>query len=70
MYFYLGRNDYPNWIINFNFEGHSFKKLYFIGIYYIITTVTTVGYGDLTCVTPKEKLFGIFIEIVGIFAYS
>ncbi len=70
IFIFLGRNDYPNWIINFNFEGHSFKKLYFIGIYYIITTVTTVGYGDLTCVTPKEKLFGIFIEIVGIIAYS
>ena len=32
--------------------------------------MTTVGYGDLTCVTPKEKIFGIMIEIVGIVAYS
>ena len=67
---FIGRNDYPSWIIHFNFTEYNFGKLYFIGIYYIITTVTTVGYGDLTCVTPKEKIFGILVEIVGIFGYS
>ena len=67
---FIGRNDYPSWIIYFNFSEYNFAKLYFIGIYYIITTVTTVGYGDLTCITPKEKIFGILVEIVGIIAYS
>ena len=67
---FIGKNDYPSWIINFNFAEYDFPNLYFIGIYYIITTVTTVGYGDLTCVTPKEKVFGILVEIVGIIGYS
>ena len=67
---FIGKNDYPSWIIKFGFSEYSFSQLYFLGIYYIITTVTTVGYGDLTCVTPKEKIFGIIIEIVGIVAYS
>ena len=67
---FIGRNDYPSWIINFNFSEYDFPNLYFIGVYYIITTVTTVGYGDLTCVTPKEKVFGILVEIVGIIGYS
>ena len=70
IFIFLRKNENPNWIINFNFEEYDFQKLYFIGIYYIITTVTTVGYGDLSCVTPKEKFFGILIEIVGIIAYS
>ncbi len=67
---FIGKNEYPSWIIKFGFSDCSFGELYFIGIYYIITTVTTVGYGDLTCVTPKEKVFGIIVEIVGIVAYS
>ena len=41
-----------------------------ISIYFTIETLTTVGYGDLTFSTPREKLFGLFMEIVGIFAYS
>ena len=70
LFIFIGRNDYPNWIVNFNFTEYTFSQLYFLGIYYLITTVTTVGYGDLTCVTPNEKIFGIVIEIVGIVAYS
>ena len=69
-FIFVGKNEYPGWIINFGFQNKTFWGLYFIAIYYIITTVTTVGYGDLTCVTPIEKLFGLFMEIVGIFAYS
>ena len=67
---FFGRNHYPSWIIKYGFEDSSFGKLYFIGFYYLITTVTTVGYGDLTCTTPNEKIFGIIVEIVGIVAYS
>ena len=70
LFIFIGKNDYPNWIVTFKFTQRTFSQLYFLGIYYIITTVTTVGYGDLTCVTPNEKLFGIIIEIVGIMAYS
>ena len=67
---FIGKNDYPNWIIYFNIKEYNFSKLYFLGIYYIITTVTTVGYGDLYCYTTKEKILAILIEIVGIVAYS
>ena len=67
---FIGKNDYPSWIIKFGFSDYSYGELYFIGIYYIITTVTTVGYGDITCATPNEKIFGIIVEIVGIIAYS
>ena len=69
-FIFIGRNDYPNWIIQFNHDNKTFLQLYLIAIYYTITTLTTVGYGDLTCVTPKEKIFGLIMEVVGIFAYS
>ena len=70
IFLFLGKNDYPSWIINYGFEEEGFFKLYFLCIYYIITTVTTVGYGDLCCITTNEKIFGIIVEVVGIIAYS
>ena len=70
IFIFIGRNEYPNWIIYYGYDSYSYLKLYLTAIYYTIETLTTVGYGDLTCITPKEKLFGLFMEIVGIFAYS
>ena len=70
IFIFIGRNDYPNWIITFGYSGHSYYELYLIGIYYTIATLTTVGYGDLHCTSKSEKFFGIFMEVVGIFAYS
>ncbi len=70
IFIFLGKNDIESWINKFGFQEFNFANLYFIGIYYLLTTVTTVGYGDLTCSTPNEKIFGIIIEIVGIVAYS
>jgi len=69
-FIFIGKCQYPGWIIRFGFENSTFVQLYLIAIYYIITTCTTVGYGDLTCITLVEKLFGLVMEIVGIFAYS
>ena len=70
VFIFLGKNSYPSWITNFGFEEESFIKLFFLCIYYLIETVTTVGYGDLTCITVAEKVFGIIIEFIGIIAYS
>ena len=70
IFIFIGKNDYPNWIIYFNHNHDNFSQLYLISIYYTITTITTVGYGDLFCISFKEKIFGLILEIVGIFAYS
>ena len=70
LFIFIGKNKYPGWILTFGFEINDFFYLYFISIYYIITTVTTVGYGDIYCVSWIEKVYGLFMEIVGIVAYS
>lgn len=38
----------------------------FIGLWWVMTTVTTVGYGDYVPTTTFGKLFGLFLYIVGI----
>ena len=70
IFLFIGKNDYPNWIINYGYEDLSYLQLYLISVYYSIETLTTVGYGDIVCVTPREKVFGLFMECIGIFAYS
>ena len=70
IFIFIGKNDYPNWIVHFNYNNKSFKELYLIAIYYTITTLTTVGYGDITCISSNEKIFGLFMEVIGICAYS
>ena len=66
----VSRNSYPNWIHNNNLVENSFTSIYFISLYFIITTITTVGYGDITGQTLKEIIFQIFLLIVGIVSYS
>ena len=70
IFIFIGKNDYPNWIINFNFNDKDFKELYLITVYYIIETLTTVGYGDITCVSSSEKIYGLLMEVIGICVYS
>ena len=70
IFIFIGKNEYPNWIINFNHQNKSFIELYLIAIYYTIETITTVGYGDIFCTNVTEKIFGLIMEIFGIVAYS
>jgi voltage-gated potassium channel len=34
-------------------------------LWWAFTTVTTVGYGDITPVTPEGKALGVFLMLVG-----
>ena len=70
IFIFIGKNDYPNWIENFNFNYKNFYEIYLISIYYTIETLTTVGYGDISCISIREKIFGLFMEVIGICAYS
>ena len=67
---FLGYQNYPNWIIHSGMEDRSFLNIYITSFYYTITTMTTVGYGDITCVSFAERNFQIILLAIGIVAYS
>ncbi|KAK9812616.1 hypothetical protein WJX72_000666 [[Myrmecia] bisecta] len=45
-------------------------RQYVASIYYAMTTITTVGYGDITAHTAAEELVAIFIMFIGVLFFG
>lgn len=43
---------------------------YFISLYWLVTTITTVGYGDITPLTMQGKIIALFIMVLGVVSLS
>jgi hypothetical protein len=39
-------------------------------MYFTVTTVLTVGYGDITAYSVGEKIFCIFLMVIGVISFS
>ena len=70
IYIFIGRHTFPGWIYQNEFQNSSFSNLYMISIYYIITTLTTVGYGDINSNSIVEIAFRLILLAIGIIGYS
>lgn len=44
--------------------------LYIRSVYWAVTTIATIGYGDITPVTPAQTLYATFVEIIGAGIYG
>lgn len=47
-----------------------FTSIYPNAFYFILTTITTVGYGDITGSTSPEYIFSMFVEFIGLTFFS
>jgi hypothetical protein len=70
IHIFIGRHSYPNWITKAGFQNQSHTMLYLTSFYYLMTTMTTVGYGDIVGVSLSEIIFQIIVLSVGITIYS
>jgi hypothetical protein len=43
---------------------------YTLSMYFVITTMTTVGYGDFSGQTTSERLFVIFLMLIGVLSFT
>ena len=62
---FIGNHSYSNWLILTQSEDKSLFHLYITSLYFLITTLTTVGYGDITCQSLLERIFQIIILAIG-----
>ena len=70
IYIFIGRNSLNNWIYFNSLELQNYYNIYIGSVYYVIETVTTVGYGDLIGKTLNEIIFQVIMLIVGTCIYS
>ena len=66
----MAKLSYPNWILVSKSEDKSFIQIYLASLYFIMATMTSVGYGDIVCINKEETCFQILLLSIGIVAYS
>ena len=59
-----------SWIFRYKMDDKSDFDMYIMSIYFVFTTLTTVGYGDITPFTNTEKCFTIILMWFGAGFYS
>ena len=62
--------EYINWSINVIFLNKSVAELYIASIYWIVTTICTVGFGDITPKNSFEIVIITFAIIIGVVVVS
>lgn len=75
LFFYVGmdevRANMDGWIVKFNIDKMSLEDRYITSMYWAFTTMSGVGYGDLTPQTRIERTVCLLLMMFscGIFAY-
>jgi len=70
LHIFVSSTTFPNWITQKELQTSPFIEVYLSSIYFLITTVTSVGYGDIIGNSFTEIIFQIFLLMIGIIAYS
>ena len=49
-----------------DYQSKDYFAIYLTAFYWVITTFTSVGYGDILGVTSLENIFTMVVEMIGI----
>ena len=70
IFIFIGKNSHPGWLVKINMHDEPYKDIYITSVYYILVTITTVGYGDITGSSYPDIIYQMFLLIIGTIAYS
>lgn len=61
-------DDEPSWLDSFNDKPD--EEVFVCSIYFVLTTTSTVGYGDITPVNTIERLYGCALMLIGVLSFT
>jgi len=59
-----------SWIVSNGFQDMDNYELYFTSFYFTVTTITTVGFGDISATNTVERIICIFLMMIGVISFS
>ena len=62
--------DEPETFLNEDFKEMTVDVRYLTSMYFIMSTFSTVGYGDISASNHVEQLFCIFAMVIGVAVFS
>ena len=63
-------SEETNWVKENDFQHMDWMELYATSFYFTVTTITTVGYGDISGTNFTERIICIFLMIIGVLFFS
>eukprot|EP00347_Sterkiella_histriomuscorum_P024049 403332479 len=61
---------FQTWIFRYGYQDSSNVEVYIASMYFTLTTITTVGFGDIVGVSIEERVMCIVLMIIGVFSFS
>jgi hypothetical protein len=45
-------------------------EMYIVSVYFVLTTTSTVGYGDISPTNTYERLYGCALMLIGVLSFT
>ena len=63
-------DNIDNWIYKYGIQDASLEQKYLASVYWTVTILCTIGYGDVTAASEIERVMVALVELGGVFFYS
>ena len=58
------------WQWRYQMTNHTLEQQYVTSLYWAFSTLTTVGYGDISARTPQEQIYSMLMMLLGVSWYA